>query len=118
MVKDEIVKLEQNLNQVQINIEDITKQLIVTQEDLNNLSQKSKDLHDAAVLTEQALQYANRYTYANAEIAAAADEAKELYTKTYDYPTALDTIATALEQIEPGSFKRIEDSYYHAADQK
>lgn len=118
MVKDEIVKLEQNLNQVQINIEDITKQLIVTQEDLNNLSQKSKDLRDAAVLTEQALQYANRYTYANAEIAAAADEAKELYTKAFDYPTALDTIATALEQIEPGSFKRIEDSYYHANDQK
>ncbi|WP_261805712.1 septation ring formation regulator EzrA [Lapidilactobacillus luobeiensis] len=114
MVKEEITKLENNLNQVQINIEDITKQLIMTQEDLNNLAQKSKDLRDAAILTEQALQYANRYTYANPTLADAATQARDAYGQEFAYKKALDTIATALEQIEPGSFKRIEQTYYAA----
>lgn len=116
MVKEEIVKLEHHLDQVKINIEDITKQLIMTQEDLNTLTQKSKDLHDAAVLTEQALQYANRYTYANEDLAKAAKTARQLYDQQHEYAKALDTIATALEEIEPGSFKRIEKTYYDAAD--
>lgn len=115
MVKEEIAKLDDNLNQVQINIEDITKQLIMTQEDLNNLTQKSKDLRDAAILTEQALQYANRYAYANPTLADSVAQTKDLYQSSFAYKQALDTIATALEQIEPGSFKRIEQAYYAAA---
>lgn len=113
MVSDEVAKLKNNLNQVQINVEDITKQMLMTQEDLNTLTQKSEDLHDAAVLTEQALQYANRYTYGNETLAGAANEAKRIYNQEFDYEMALDTIASALDQVEPGSFKRIEASYYN-----
>ena len=114
MVREEVAKLDDNLNQVQINIEDITKQLIMTQEDLNTLTQKAKDMKDAAVLTEQALQYANRYTYGNETLAGAAAESKRIYSQEFNYQVSLDTIATALDQIEPGSFKRIEASYYNA----
>ncbi|WP_164506829.1 septation ring formation regulator EzrA [Lapidilactobacillus bayanensis] len=113
MVGDEVVKLKNNLNQVQINVEDITKQMLMTQEDLNTLTQKSEDLRDSAVLTEQALQYANRYTYGNETLAGAANEAKRIYNQEFDYAMALDTIASALDQVEPGSFKRIEESYYN-----
>lgn len=113
MVSDEVAKMHTNLDQVQINVEDITKQMIMTQEDLNTLTQKSHDLRDAAALTEQALQYANRYTYGNETLAGAANEAKRIYNQEFDYEMALDTIATALDQVEPGSFKRIEESYYN-----
>ena len=116
MVREEVAKLDDNLNQVQINIEDITKQLIMTQEDLNTLTQKAKDMKDAAILTEQALQYANRYTYGNEALAGAAAEAKRIYTEDHNYQQALDTIATALDQVEPGSFKRIESLYYNSED--
>ncbi len=32
--------------------------------------------------------------------------------KQFNYTASLEAIATVLEEIEPGSYKRIEDTYY------
>lgn len=36
----------------------------------------------------------------------------ELYSQEFNYKDALDTIATALEKVEPGSYQRLENAYY------
>jgi Negative regulator of septation ring formation len=95
-----------------INMDDITKQLIVIQADMATLKEKTSDLTDAAVMAEQLLQYANRYKTNHEEVQEASVEAQRLFTETHDYARSLEVIATAVDKVDPGSYKRIEDSYY------
>lgn len=111
-VQSEIKTLKEDLNQVKIDMEDITHRLIVTQTDLNTLTQRTTVVKEAAQLTEQTIQYAQRFTHNHAEIAEAIQTGTVLYNHDFDYSKALDAVATALEQVEPGAFKRIEDAYY------
>lgn len=110
-VSDEIKKLAEELNEYKINMDDVTKQLIIVEADLETLQDKTKDLRDSAELTERLQQYANRFS-GNKKVEAAAKKSQDLF-KQYNYTGSLEVIAAALEEVEPGSFKRIEDAYYH-----
>ena len=57
------------------------------------------------------IQYANRLSTNNDEIEQAIQKSQELFDK-HEYSSALETIGTALEEAEAGSFKRIEQDYY------
>lgn len=116
MVSDEIGKLNQNIHAEKLNMDEITKQLLMVQSDMQTLSDKTDDLRDAAILTERLMQYANRLED-NEDVAEAAKEAQQLYD-SYEYKKAMETIATALEIAEPGALKRIEDSYYNDVKNK
>lgn len=114
VVVDEINQLKQNLNHVKIDLDKITEQLMLTQKDIDDLQQKTEDLIDAASLGQQMLQYANKYRSENTQVANAVNDATHLFNIEYDYPAALDKVATVVEQIEPGAYKKIEDSYYQS----
>ena len=105
-----IKKLADELNEYKINMDEITKQLIIVESDLDTLNDKTDILRDSAELTERFQQYANRFSD-NEKIAAAAKKSQELF-KQFNYTASLEAIATVLEEIEPGSYKRIEDTYY------
>lgn len=109
-VSDEIKKLADELNEYKINMDEVTKQLIIVESDLDNLNDKTDILRDSAELTERFLQYANRFSD-NDKITVAAKKSQELFDR-YEYTASLESIATVLEEVEPGSYKRIEDSYY------
>ncbi len=113
-VSDEVKKLNAELHEYKINMDDVTKQLIMVESDLESLQVKTNDLRDSAELTERLLQYANRFSD-NEEIEKAAEKSRKLFSK-YEYTKSLEAIGTALEKVEPGSFKRIEDSYYSEND--
>lgn len=70
-VSDEIKKLAGELNEYKINMENVTKQLIMVEADLEKLQDKTNDLRDSAELTERLQQYANRFA-GNAKVTAAA----------------------------------------------
>ncbi|GKQ42865.1 septation ring formation regulator EzrA [Companilactobacillus sp. RD055328] len=110
MVATEIDRLQDKLSQDKINIDDISKQLIIVQEDLNNLDQKTKELIYDVRISERAIQYANRYINNDENINAASIEARRLYDQRFEYNEAFKTIATALEVIEPGSIERLKAS--------
>ncbi|WP_295729834.1 septation ring formation regulator EzrA [uncultured Limosilactobacillus sp.] len=111
VVSDEISKLSTAMNQPQINMEDITKQLLIVQEDLETLHDKTDNLRDSAALTERMIQYANRLSTTNETIDASIQKAQSLFDR-HEYSAALETIGTALEETEAGSFKRLEKDYY------
>ena len=92
-------------------MDEVTKQLIIVESDLETLGEKTNDIRDSVELTERLQQYANRFSD-DPKIAAAAAKSQEEFNK-FNYTTSLETIATALEEAEPGSYKRIEDSYYN-----
>ncbi|MGR3742023.1 septation ring formation regulator EzrA [Companilactobacillus sp. DQM5] len=110
MVSTEIAKLEDQLNETRINIEDISKQSIIVQEDLNNLEQKTKDLISDVKLTEMAIQYSNRYINSDEEVRFASQLSKKLFDQEFDYKRALKVISDGLEKVEPGSIKRLKDT--------
>jgi len=112
VVRDEVAQLATDMDQPQIDMERITKQLLIIQTDLDTLQEKTDDLMDSAQLAEQLLQYANRYQTSHENVAEASKKAAELFEKDHQYAQALETIATVLDDVEPGSYKRLEDAYY------
>ncbi|AKP68368.1 selenide, water dikinase [Companilactobacillus ginsenosidimutans] len=110
MVSDEIKKLYDGLNSERVNMEDISKQVIVTQEDLENLVQKTNDLKQTVILAEKLIQYSNRYADKNSGLKESLDRARSLFDADFNYEQALTVISEALENIEPGSVDRIKDT--------
>ncbi|KRN01923.1 septation ring formation regulator EzrA [Levilactobacillus senmaizukei DSM 21775 = NBRC 103853] len=113
VVRDEVAQLATDMDQPQIDMERITKQLLIIQTDLDTLKEKTEDLIDSSQLAEQLLQYANRYQVSHEDVATASKKASQLFEKDFQYAQALETIATVLDEVEPGSYKRLEDAYYN-----
>ncbi|WP_119326950.1 septation ring formation regulator EzrA [Companilactobacillus musae] len=109
MVYDEINKLYDELDADQINMEDISKQVIVTQEDLDNLVEKTSELKYNVQLAEKLLQYANRYAK-NEEFNDQLIRARALFDDDYNYNDAVEVISKALEEVESGSVDRIKET--------
>lgn len=114
VVRDEVAQLATDMDQPQIDMERITKQLLIIQTDLDTLQEKTDDLIDSSELAEQLLQYANRYQTSHENVATASKEAADLFENKHQYAQALETIATVLDEVEPGSYKRLEDAYYQS----
>ncbi|WP_395318810.1 septation ring formation regulator EzrA [Fructilactobacillus frigidiflavus] len=112
IVADEINHLSSTMNKVKISMDDVQKQLEQIKTDRDTLQEKTDDLIDQSVLAEQVMQYANRYVGKTPEIDLAFEKAKDLFDHKFNYGDSLATIATAVDKIEPGAYKRIEDRYY------
>ncbi|MGN5977603.1 septation ring formation regulator EzrA [Enterococcus faecalis] len=112
MATDRIEDLSRALNKMRINMDEINRLCDLCEDDLELLDKKTKDLVNAAALTEQMMQYANRYRHTHENIRAALDKSMYLFSTEFRYQDALDEIGTALEAVEPGAFKRIEDFYF------
>jgi len=110
MVYDEINKLYDELDADQINMEDISKQVIVTQEDLDNLVEKTVKLQFNVELAEKLLQYANRYAGKDPEFADQLTRARSLFDDDFNYDDAVEVISKALEGVEAGSVDRIKET--------
>ncbi|HIW71128.1 MAG TPA: septation ring formation regulator EzrA, partial [Candidatus Levilactobacillus faecigallinarum] len=118
VVRDEVEQLATDMDQPRIDMERITKQLLIIQTDLDTLGEKTNDLLDSAELAEQLIQYANRYATSHQDVAAASKQAAQLFERDHQYAQALETIATVLDKVEPGSYKRLEDAYYERKGRK
>lgn len=102
------------MNQPQIDMDDISKQLIIIQSDMDTLEEKTSQLIDDAVLAEQTIQYANRFISTNSEIAAASKTAQMYFDQKYDYEQSLSIISKALEKQSSGVFAKIKDDYFNS----
>ena len=97
-------------------MEEVNKLVAICQEEIDLLDRRTKELVDAAALTEQMMQYANRYRHSHPDVKTAIEHSLVLFNQEYRYQDALDEIGTALERVEPGSFKRLENFYFNHRD--
>lgn len=111
LVINEISKTSGELNQVRINMEKISEELVQISDDVDRLQREEEDIISSANLFELTMQYSNKFLD-NETVVRARRNAMKLYDRDYNYKDALDTIATAVERAEPGSYQRIENSYY------
>lgn len=104
------------LNKIRVDMDEVHRLVALCESDLELIDKQTHDLVDAAALTEQMLQYANRYRHTHDEVRTSIDKSYYLFYKEYHYQKALDEIGTALERVQPGAFKRIEDFYFNNPD--
>lgn len=117
LVVNEIGHVSEELSRVRINMERISDELIQISDDVERLKREADDIINSANLVELTLQYSNKYS-SNEAIKRAQQKALRLYQNDYNYKEALDTIATAIEKVEPGAYQRLENSYYSEQKQK
>ncbi len=111
LVINEISKTSGELNQVRINMEKISEELVQISDDVDRLQREAEDIISSANLFELTMQYSNKFLD-NEGVVRARRNAMKLYDRDYNYKDALDIIATTVERVEPGSYQRIENSYY------
>ena len=111
LVVNEIKKVSQELDQVRINMEKISTELIQISDDVERLKREADDIINSANLVELTMTYSNKFAD-NDAVKKAQQTATQMYQVDFNYKEALDTIATAIEKVEPGSYQRLENAYY------
>ena len=108
---DHVEALLAELDYKRINIEIINRLLESATFDMNELEEIAYDIVQHATLTEQLLQYSNRYRSFDASVQKAFNRALAIFEKEYDYEAAFEEISFALETVEPGVTERFVHSY-------
>lgn len=109
-VSKRVEEISAKLNRVKIDIEEIEKLVAMCEEDIQLLDKRTEEILDNANMTEYLIQYANRHRD-NQTIVAAAREALDLFQTAYDYESAASIMKNALNKVDPGASKRVEESY-------
>ena len=99
------------LEQSQVNIESVKRILEISTNDMEALENETYNIVQYATLTEQLLQYSNRYRSFDERIQDAFNEALEIFEKEFDYQASFEKISQALEVAEPGVTNRFVTSY-------
>ena len=99
------------LEQAQVNIESVKRILEITTHDMEALETETYNIVQYATLTEQLLQYSNRYRSFDERIQQAFNKALEIFEKEFDYKASFEKISQALEVAEPGVTNRFVSSY-------
>ena len=105
--EDLMAELEQKL----VNIESVNRVLEIATNDMEALETETYNIVQYATLTEQLLQYSNRYRSFDERIQEAFNEALDIFEKEFDYHASFDKISQALEVAEPGVTNRFVTSY-------
>ena len=80
---------------------------------LDQAAEQTNLVLEQAYLTEQVIQYANRYRSGNPELAAKLEEAERQF-RAYQYELALEIAVKAIEEVDPEALKRIEENHMAA----
>ncbi|MEI3612250.1 septation ring formation regulator EzrA [Pseudogracilibacillus sp. SO30301A] len=89
----DIIQVQQSLSEAKVAVE--------------NAIEQTNAMLEQAALTEQVIQYANRYRSTDPVLAAKLSEAETLFRKA-EYELSLEQAASAIEDVEPGALKKIE----------
>lgn len=99
------------LDYKRINIEVVNRLLENATYDMNQLEELAYLIVQNATLTEQLLQYSNRYRSFDESVQKAFNRSLSIFEKDFDYQAAFEEISFALETVEPGVTERFVRSY-------
>ncbi|WP_432352247.1 septation ring formation regulator EzrA [Sporosarcina sp. A2] len=106
---DEQLFIVQNgLEEVPLNMALVEDYIQNAEKEVNVVVTKIDEMLENALLTEQIIQYGNRYRASHPAMHARLLEA-EMAFRQFRYAKALEEAATAVEEAEPGAMKRIEE---------
>ncbi|HSI67864.1 MAG TPA: septation ring formation regulator EzrA [Planococcus sp. (in: firmicutes)] len=97
----------QGLQEVPLNMALVDSYLEKAGNSIEDVNSKAKEMVENVLLVERIIQYGNRYRKTNPQLDAKLMDAEESF-RQLRYSKALEEAATAVENFEPGSMKRIE----------
>ncbi|RLQ97925.1 septation ring formation regulator EzrA [Falsibacillus albus] len=107
--EDHIQDVIKSLNEKPLNIKSVQEHLYIASDTVQHFYDKTMELIENVMLAEKVIQYGNRfrsrYSFAEERLRTAEDA-----FRSYEYRAALEQAATTIEEIEPGSLKKIEES--------
>ena len=108
---DNTEALVAELEQYRVNIESVNRMLEILTNDMNELENETYRIVENATLTEQLLQYSNRYRSFDEGVQTAFNRALEIFENEFDYQASFEEISQALDVVEPGVTNRFVTSY-------
>ena len=108
---DNTEALVAELEQYRVNIESVNRMLEILTNDMNELENETYRIVENATLTEQLLQYSNRYRSFDEGVQTAFNRALEIFENDFDYQASFEEISQALDVVEPGVTNRFVTSY-------
>ncbi|HFR3678261.1 TPA: septation ring formation regulator EzrA [Streptococcus suis] len=108
---DHVEALIAELDYKRINIEVVNRLLENATYDMNQLEELAYLIVQNGTLTEQLLQYSNRYRSFDESVQKAFNRSLSIFEKDFDYQAAFEEISFALETVEPGVTERFVRSY-------
>lgn len=105
------------LSRGRIDIEAVSRLTDVATAAIANLEDSAYQVVQNATLTEQLLQYSNRYRSFEPSVQSSFEHALHLFEVDNDYQASFDEISYALETVEPGVADRFVTSYEKTREQ-
>jgi len=106
--EEQLYVVTQSLEEVPLNMNLVDSYIDNAEKSVDDVNERVKELLENVMLIERIIQYGNRYRASNEEINNRLLEAEESF-KQFRYAKALEEAATAVEKVEPGAMKRIEE---------
>ncbi|MCZ2259724.1 septation ring formation regulator EzrA [Sporosarcina sp. G11-34] len=106
--EEQIYIVRQSLEEVPLNMNLVNSYLENAKSSIEDVSNKVEELLENVMLIERIIQYGNRYRTTNQEVHMQLLEAEESF-REFRYTKALEEAAIAVEAVEPGAMKRIEE---------
>ena len=105
------------LSRGRIDIEAVSRLTDVATAAIANLEEATYQVVQNATLTEQLLQYSNRYRSFEPSVQSSFEHALHLFEVDNNYQASFDEISYALETVEPGVTDRFVSSYEKTREQ-
>lgn len=106
--EEQLYLVSQSLQEVPLNITVAESYLANADRVVEDVKGKVEELLENVMLIERIIQYGNRYRASNPEMHERLLDAEESF-RQFRYAKALEEAATAVEAVEPGAIKRIEE---------
>lgn len=110
--KESLADVEDKLEEKPLDMASVQIFLEKTVASVGELLEKTETLIEKMYLAEKVIQYGNRYRSKYPSVAEALRSAEEKF-RDYEYEEALNTAATAIDKVEPGSLKRMNADLEH-----
>lgn len=106
--KESVAEVKSTLEEVPLDIPRVQESLDKAESSVEQLYGRTSDLVETVMLAEKVIQYGNRYRSRYPSVHAGLLEAENSF-RGYDYQAALEQAAAAIEKVEPGAIKKIEN---------
>ena len=113
----QIEALMDELSRGRINIDAVMRLTKTSKNAIEHLEETAYLVVQNATLTEQLLQYSNRYRSFEPAVQSSFEHALKLFEVDHDYDASLEEISYALETVEPGVTDRFVSSYEKTREQ-
>ena len=115
--RSQLETLMDELSRGRIDVEVVSRLREVTNNAIANLEATTYKVVQDATLTEQLLQYSNRYRSFEPAVQASFEQALHLFEVENNYEASFEEISYALETVEPGVTDRFVSSYEKTREQ-